>query len=137
MDTIIELAQGLEWGLMIRCAGAATMTNSSEDPSNGDSGSPVVIPTSGNNVELIGTMFAGGSSGFKFSRPGLIYCELGSSSSWDSCVSGRQSDRPNITIHSVSHIGCTEVGEVVDLRNEGSFLLPSCLSPSCLLPSWQ
>lgn len=73
---------------MIRCTGAATMTNGSEGPSNGDSCSPVVIPTSGNSVELIGTMFAGGSSQFKFSRLGLIYYDLGSSLIWDSRVSG-------------------------------------------------
>lgn len=88
VDTITKLRRGLEWGVMIRCAGGATMTNGSEGPSRGDSGAPVVIHTSGNNVKLIGTMFAGSTSRFMFSRLGLIYYELGSSSSWDSCVSG-------------------------------------------------
>ena len=88
VDTITKLNEGLEWGHMILCAGGARVTGSSPNPTNTESGSPVVIPTTGNNVKLIGTLFAGSSNRFKFSRIGSIYYELDPSSSWNSCVSG-------------------------------------------------
>ena len=73
----------------IICVGRAKVTGASPNPSHGDSGAPVIKPTTGNNVKLLGTLFAGNNTGeFVFSRLGYIYMELGNSVTWDTCVSG-------------------------------------------------
>ena len=74
-------------GNMILCAGKAEPLSGYNGPNEGDSGAPVFI-RSGNNVELLGTLFFGGSQEFYFSKIGNIYWELGSSVSWDTCTSG-------------------------------------------------
>lgn len=56
----------------------------------GDSGAPVIAPISGDDVELWGTLFSGHSNWFHFAKLGLIYYELDSPATWDSCVSGCQ-----------------------------------------------
>ena len=89
VNSILKPRKGLQWGVMIRCVGKATPTNGSDGLANGDSGAPVFIVTSDNDVRLIGTAFAGDTSGnFVFSKLGMIYYELGSAARWDSCVSG-------------------------------------------------
>ena len=76
----------------IICITTAEVTGGSDDPAGGDSGAPVIEPDEDNEVELLGTLFAGGigvySDEFDFSPIGNIYMELGLSSTWDSCVSG-------------------------------------------------
>ena len=76
----------------IICISTARVTGDSDDPAQGDSGAPVIRPGSGNNVDLLGTLFAGGvgpwSDEFDFSPIGNIYLDLGQSSAWNSCVTG-------------------------------------------------
>ena len=74
-------------GNIILCAGKAEPLPGYNGPNEGDSGAPVFV-RNGNNVELLGTLFYGGSQGFYFSKIGNIYRELGSSVSWDTCTSG-------------------------------------------------
>ena len=50
---------------------------------------PFLHPISGDDVELSGTLFSGHGNWFHFAKLGLIYYELDSSATWDSCVSGR------------------------------------------------
>lgn len=69
------------------CVGEARVT-SDGDAEKGDSGAPVFINTSGNNVRLVGSVFAGSGGTFKFSKLGLIYYELGASEVWNTCTSG-------------------------------------------------
>ncbi len=76
----------------IICIATARVTGDSDDPAGGDSGAPVIKPGTGNNVKILGTLFAGGygeySDEFDFSPIGNIYMELGLSSVWDTCVAG-------------------------------------------------
>ena len=88
LDTCAKAYVGDNVGIL--CVGKARVTGSSPDPSNGDSGAPVVKLDTGNDVELLGTMFGISTAHpdvFFFSKIGNIYMELGSSSTWDSCVS--------------------------------------------------
>ena len=70
--------------------GQASITAYSDDPAHGDSGAPEVVPQTGNDVNFIGTLFAGDADEddvFYPSRLGVIYYELSASSVWNSCVS--------------------------------------------------
>ena len=72
------------------CLGKARMTGSSSDPSQGDSGAPVVKVDTGNDVDLLGILVGSDPNNtdeFYFAKIGYIYMELGQSSTWDSCVS--------------------------------------------------
>ena len=77
--------------IRIICVVTAEVTGDSDNPSAGDSSAPVLKPSSGNNVKLMGTLFGGSVAHpdeFDFSSLGNIYLELGRSSTWDSCASG-------------------------------------------------
>lgn len=56
----------------------------------GDSGAPVFRITDSpntNDIELLGVHHSGGSSVIVFSSIGQIYCDLGSSDTWNACDS--------------------------------------------------
>ena len=70
--------------------GQASITAYSDDPAHGDNGASEVVRQTGNDVNLIGTLFAGDADEddvFYPSRHGVIYYELSASSVWNSCVS--------------------------------------------------
>ena len=56
----------------------------------GDSGSPVFSVSSGNDVEILGSLWGADTSNSKiwFSTVGRIYYDLGRNVTWDSCASG-------------------------------------------------
>ena len=91
-DTCNYAIMNVVFQVRIICITTAEVTGDSDDPAEGDSGAPVVEPDEDNEVELLGTLFAGGigvySDEFDFSPIGNIYMELSLSSTWDSCVSG-------------------------------------------------
>ena len=79
----------VKYRVRIICVGRAVLDDGGASLASGDSGGPVMAPDGGNDVDLVGTIFArSGSTVFYFSRLGYIYLELGSSASWDSCTSG-------------------------------------------------
>ena len=77
-------------GVRIICVGRAVPLAGSVNADEGDSGSPVMEPGSGDDVSLVGTVFSHSSSGsyFHFSKIGLVYWEIDSAATWDSCTSG-------------------------------------------------
>ncbi|MFQ5872263.1 MAG: hypothetical protein ACE5JL_00475 [Dehalococcoidia bacterium] len=57
----------------------------------GDSGAPVFDITNSpntNDVEIKGVLWSGNSSSYVFSYVGLVYLDLGRSSTWDTCAPG-------------------------------------------------
>ena len=52
----VKAKTGWEMGVRLVCMGKAVVTGSSAKPANGDSGSPVIGPLSGNSVKLLGTV---------------------------------------------------------------------------------
>ena len=83
----VRPAYDSETGRGIICTGKAVVTSGS-GVIPGDSGAPVISPISGDGVELLGTLFSGHSNWLHFTKLGLIYYELDSPATWDSCVSG-------------------------------------------------
>ena len=57
-------------------------------PSGGDSGAPVFLRGDDDEVDLAGVLFARTGNLFHFGKTGLVYWELGSSQTWNSCTSG-------------------------------------------------
>ena len=78
----------VKYRVRIICVGRAVINDGGLYPTGGDSGGPVIAPDSGDEVDLVGTVFARSGSQFYFSKVGYIYMELGSSATWDSCTSG-------------------------------------------------
>ena len=74
-------------GTMILCTGKAQPLSGYDGPADGDSGAPVFV-RDGDEVELIGTLFAGNDTYLQFSKIGFIYMEIDNSASWDTCTSG-------------------------------------------------
>ena len=79
---------GIREGVRIICVGLALPNDGQPDPASGDSGGPVISPATGDDVNLVGTVFGRTYSHFYFSKVGYIYLELGRSDVWNSCVSG-------------------------------------------------
>lgn len=73
------------------CVGLASVNDGSDAPRAGDSGAPVFkLDGDDGDIELVGTLFARDPENddqFFFSPVGNIYLDLGSSVTWDSCVS--------------------------------------------------
>lgn len=88
-DLVYRKPQGSTPGIKVICVGKADVTDGHGAPIHGDSGAPVFIRNSGDDVELIGNM-VGKDVGlnFIFSKLGFIYYELDSSANWRSCTSG-------------------------------------------------
>lgn len=84
----VKVPDGSSDGIRIIRVGSAMLDNGGQIPAHGDSGAPVVAPDTGDDVDLVGALFARDGNQFLFSKIGYIYLELGSSYTWDSCVSG-------------------------------------------------
>jgi hypothetical protein len=77
-------------GERIICVGMAQLSTGG-DAGLGDSGAPVLYPTTGEEADLIGVLFARSilnPDKFFFASIGNVYYELGVSATWDSCTTG-------------------------------------------------
>ncbi len=75
-------------GVRIIHVARAVIDDGGQVPTPGDSGAPVVAPNTGDDVDLVGTVFANLGNQIDLSKIGYIYMDLGNSVTWDSCVSG-------------------------------------------------